>query len=94
MEPFGKTVHEQHSALIQQLVPKERLLEWNIEDGWDPLCRFLRKENPKTPFPRANDKGAFTKRVETDLEALGRNAIVNLLVVVLLILGLVIHFIF
>lgn len=32
--------------MIRGLVPKERLLEWSVEDGGEPLCRFLGKEPP------------------------------------------------
>lgn len=40
--------------MIRGLVPKERLLEWSVEDGWEPLCRFLGKPIPDEPFPHAN----------------------------------------
>ncbi|KAF9885343.1 hypothetical protein FE257_012960 [Aspergillus nanangensis] len=35
----GKWVYREHCNMIRGLVPKERLLEWNAEDGWDPLCK-------------------------------------------------------
>lgn len=40
--------------MIRGLVPKERLLEWYIEDGWEPLCKFLGKPVPDVEFPHAN----------------------------------------
>lgn len=40
--------------MIRGLVPKERLLEWYVEDGWEPLCEFLGKPVPDMKFPRAN----------------------------------------
>jgi hypothetical protein len=40
--------------MIRGLVPKERLLEWYIEDGWEPLCKFLCKPVPEVEFPHAN----------------------------------------
>lgn len=40
--------------MIRGLVPKERLLEWYVEDGWGPLCKFLGKPVPDADFPRAN----------------------------------------
>lgn len=40
--------------MIRGLVPKERLLEWTVEDGWEPLCEFLDKPVPEEPFPHAN----------------------------------------
>lgn len=65
--------------MIRELVPRDRLLEWNVEDGWQPLCEFLGKKVPSQPFPRANDKDGFRKRVESDLEVLGQKAVMNLL---------------
>jgi hypothetical protein len=40
--------------MIRGLVPKERLLEWHIGDGWEPLCKFLGKPVPNVEFPHAN----------------------------------------
>lgn len=40
--------------MIRGLVPKERLLEWSVEDGWEPLCSFLGKPVPEEPFPHVN----------------------------------------
>lgn len=40
--------------MIRGLVPKERLLEWTVEDGWEPLCEFLGKPVPDEPFPHEN----------------------------------------
>lgn len=40
--------------MIRGLVPKERLLEWSADEGWEPLCKFLGKEVPKQSFPRVN----------------------------------------
>lgn len=40
--------------MIRGLVPKERLLEWYIDDGWEPLCNFLGKPVPSMEFPHAN----------------------------------------
>lgn len=34
----GKWVYREHCNMIRGLVPKDRLLEWSVEDGWEPLC--------------------------------------------------------
>ena len=34
------------------------LLEMRIEDGWEPLAKFLDKEIPDEPFPVTNEKEA------------------------------------
>ena len=43
--------------MIRGLVPKENLLEWTPEDGWEPLCKFLGKDVPNKPFPHVNASG-------------------------------------
>lgn len=40
---------------IRSKVLPERLLNFNVEQGWAPLCNFLGKEAPDEPFPRVND---------------------------------------
>ncbi|PYI07077.1 NAD dependent epimerase/dehydratase [Aspergillus sclerotiicarbonarius CBS 121057] len=30
------------------------VLEYRVQEGWGPLCRFLEKEQPGHPFPRVN----------------------------------------
>ncbi|TGO24807.1 hypothetical protein BPAE_0094g00160 [Botrytis paeoniae] len=47
---------------IRSVVPPEILLEFHPRDGWEILCRFLRKEVQKEPFPYIN-KGNFTANV-------------------------------
>lgn len=32
---------EEHYEHLRKVVPKERLLEYQIQDGWDPLVEFL-----------------------------------------------------
>lgn len=59
----GKWVYREHYDMIRGLVPPERLLEWTVEDGWEPLCKFLGKEVPNEPLPKMNDRAGFQKRV-------------------------------
>jgi len=35
------------------------LLVFNIKDGWEPLCHFLKVPVPDIPFPRVNDSASF-----------------------------------
>ena len=50
--------------MIRGLVPKERLLEWQVGDGWESLCAFLDKPVPKMDFPHANAQGKGWKERE------------------------------
>jgi len=60
----GKRVYYEHNDMVRSLVPKERLLEYHIEEGWDPLCNFLGLEKPNLPFPKGNEKLVFQKRFQ------------------------------
>ena len=64
--------------MIRGLVPPERLLEWSATDGWEPLCEFLGKDVPKTPFPHVNtkDKG-FQDKLATYFATLMRPAFIK-----------------
>ena len=61
-EKNGKRVYREHNDKIRSLVSPDRLLEYQIQDGWKPLCDFLGTEQPKGEFPRGNDKGRFERR--------------------------------
>lgn len=41
---------------VVDTVPPERLLVFNVQQGWEPLCKFLEKPVPTTPFPHINDR--------------------------------------
>ncbi|KAG5294363.1 putative NAD dependent epimerase/dehydratase [Histoplasma ohiense] len=47
----GKAAFKEHFNEICQLVPKDKLLIYDIKDGWNPLCEFLGKSVPSEPFP-------------------------------------------
>ncbi|CZR65117.1 uncharacterized protein PAC_15017 [Phialocephala subalpina] len=55
----GKTFYEKHNAKIRRVVPEERLLEYNVKQGWGPLCEFLGYEIPEWDFPRVNERNVF-----------------------------------
>lgn len=51
-----------HYERIRALVPKERILEYRVQEGWGPLCAFLGVEVPVgVEFPRVNDREEFVR---------------------------------
>lgn len=36
---------------VRRRIPADRLLVWDVADGWPPLCGFLKVEVPDQPFP-------------------------------------------
>jgi hypothetical protein len=47
-----------------QAVPAEKLLVYEVSQGWAPLCKFLGKPIPAQPFPRTNDTAEWQKRLQ------------------------------
>lgn len=56
--------YEDWYAHVRRTVPKEKLLEFNVKQGWEPLCKFLGKPVPNKPFPRGNNTDDFEKRIK------------------------------
>ena len=42
-------VFKEHNAAVQRAVPADRLLVFQVSDGWEPLCVFLGCEVPDPP---------------------------------------------
>ena len=50
--------YQKYYALIRSLAPRDRLLEFKLDQGWEPLCKFLGKPVPNQPFPHVNDSAS------------------------------------
>lgn len=48
-----------HYERVYRTVPKSRLLEFQVQEGWGPLCSFLDVDVPDEDFPRLNDAKQF-----------------------------------
>jgi hypothetical protein len=48
---------------VSEWVPADRLLVYEVTEGWGPLCRFLETPIPDTPFPHLNDAETFRRRI-------------------------------
>ena len=53
---------ERQRQNVAETLPKERWLEFDVREGWAPLCRFLGVDEPDGPFPRVNESGSFHDR--------------------------------
>ena len=54
-----------HNENVRSLVPRERLLEFRVEQSWGLLCEFLGKETPDEPYPRVTERDNAAKYVFT-----------------------------
>lgn len=55
----AKAVFRAHEARVREAIPAERLLVFDVREGWAPLCAFLKVPVPAGPFPRLNDTEQF-----------------------------------
>lgn len=64
LRAHAKERYKRHYAEIRAAVPPERLLHFDLRDGWAPLCAFLgHDEVPDVPFPYKNPRDVHVKRI-------------------------------
>ena len=68
-------VYREHYQRIKELVPKERLLEYELGSGWEPMCKFLGKPMPDEPFPHINENVAL----QDWIDLVSKNGVLNVL---------------
>ena len=47
---------------VMDFVRREKLLVYDVKEGWAPLCRFLNVVVPRSPFPHSNTAAEFIAR--------------------------------
>ena len=52
-------IFEKHVAEVQRVIPPDRLLTFEVAEGWGPLCEFLCVSSPDEPFPHTNTRREF-----------------------------------
>ena len=57
VEYFNKWMEE-----VKGVVPEEKLLIFDVRQGWQPLCQFLDVPVPNHDFPNTNDSKMMKKR--------------------------------
>jgi len=55
----ARAMFERNTEEVMATIPPERLLVYNVGDGWEPLCQFLDCPVPDTPYPRSNSTADF-----------------------------------
>lgn len=56
-EQSAKRHYVEHNERIRRLAKEQNreFLQFNVKQGWQPLCKFLGEPVPDTPFPFGND---------------------------------------
>ena len=55
-ETQAKQSYKDWIEYVTRVVPKDRLLVYQVEQGWEPLVQFLGTNSPEGAFPRVNDR--------------------------------------
>jgi hypothetical protein len=55
-------VFQRHIAEVKATLPSERLLVFDVREGWAPLCAFLGCAVPDQSFPEANERASFHRK--------------------------------
>ena len=50
---------------VVKAVPAERLLVFDVAEGWEPLCRLLDVPIPQIPFPRLHTAAEFWDQLDS-----------------------------
>ena len=61
----GYICFNEHMVTVKDTIAPERLLVYEISEGWEPLCNFLSIPVPlETPFPRVNEGHEIKKAIK------------------------------
>ena len=66
--------YREHNHRVKSLVPPEKLLVYNVKQGWKPLCDFLGCEVPTIAFPHESIKGEIAEAPSSETRS-GRQII-------------------
>jgi hypothetical protein len=73
LKEFGPKLHDRafmtdyfrkHTREVVRAIPAERLLVYEVSQGWGPLCEFLGVPVPGVPFPSENSRAEFIARMQ------------------------------
>jgi len=59
-----RAAFDQHAAAVKATIPPDRLLVFDVREGWDPLCAYLGVPIPEADFPRTNNTEEFWKSTQ------------------------------
>jgi hypothetical protein len=55
---------EAHTEAVKAAIPPERLLVYEVKEGWSPICEFLGVPDTGEPFPRTNSRDDFWEALQ------------------------------
>ena len=60
---FAIATYLRHIEEVTAAVPQDRLLRYDVRDGWAPLCEFLGAQIPDQPLPHSNNAEEIKRRL-------------------------------
>lgn len=60
---FAIACFHRHSHAVRAEIDERRLLVYDVNEGWEPLCTFLGCPVPDIPFPRTNSRRSLSAAV-------------------------------
>ena len=87
-----KSAYRGHNERVRSVIPQEKLLVFNVKEGWKPLCEFLGIDVPDVPFPHLNRKSDLIATRFYSSPAFGRvyNEVVFTVTVVVILLAVLV----
>lgn len=52
-----------HAEEVKKHVPEDKLLVYDVNDGWEPLCKFLGVDMPQNPFPHHHEQKEYLRYI-------------------------------
>jgi hypothetical protein len=90
---FAIEVFKRHNDEVRREVPADRLLVYDVREGWGPLCAFMGVPVPDgKPFPHLNDAVEFRARIERMGRAMRTVGYVGIGVAALVLIAVAIRF--
>lgn len=62
---YAVDAYRRHVAEVIDYVPADRLLVYEVKQGWQPLCEFLERPVPDGSFPRVNETEEFNRDIDS-----------------------------
>lgn len=62
---YGLEAYRRHNEEVRRLSEGREFIEYNVSEGWEPLCKLLGLQVPEQPFPWTDEaKGGSKPRIE------------------------------
>jgi hypothetical protein len=56
--------YRDHIENVKKECPHEKLLVFDVKEGWEPLCKFLNKPVPDVDFPNVNNVDGYNESTD------------------------------